>query len=236
VIDTHCHLLPRIDDGPHTEGESLRLARRLRDEGVTTVVCTPHFSERWPTPSLLARERHEELRRALDLVAIELETAVAAEVSVGRALETPLARLRVRAIGGRFSLVELVRETPAEAIRAVCERLAAGRLVPIFAHPERSRAVQADPSLLDDARARGALVQVVAPSLAGRWGDDVWQAAWTLVESGRADLLASDAHHVSASSPQLAAVAALVETRCGADRRHELTVTGPSRLFDAVAA
>jgi len=233
VIDTHCHLLPRIDDGPHTEGESLRLARRLRDEGVTTVVCTPHFSERWPTPSLLARERHQELRRALDIVAIELETMVAAEVSVGRALETPLARLRVRAIGGRFPLVELVRETPADAVRAVCDRLAGARLVPIFAHPERSRAVQLDPSLLDEARARGALVQVVAPSLAGRWGDDVWQTAWNLVESGRADLLASDAHHVSGSSPQLAAVSALVATRCGVERRKELTETGPQRLLEA---
>src|SRR5204863_9019408 len=107
---------------------------------------------------LLARERHQELRRAFDAVSLELETTVAAELSVGRALETPLARLRVRAVGGRFPLVELVRDTPAGAIRAVCDRLAGADLVPIFAHPERSRAVQADPSLLDDARAAGALV------------------------------------------------------------------------------
>ena len=40
-FDTHCHLLPRIDDGPKTENDAVRLARRLRDEGVTTVVCTP---------------------------------------------------------------------------------------------------------------------------------------------------------------------------------------------------
>ena len=236
MIDTHCHLLPRVDDGPRTDAESLRLARRLLEEGVTTVVCTPHFSEQFPTPSLLARERHDELRRELDVLEIELETTLAAEVSVGLALRTPLARLRVRSLAGRFLLVELVGDTPPPAALAVAERLAEAELVPIVAHPERCRAVQLDPTLLDEARAAGALVQVVAPSLAGRWGDSVWNTGWQLVETGRADLLASDAHRVSASSPQFAAVAALVETRCGRERREELTETGPRRLLDAAAA
>jgi protein-tyrosine phosphatase len=236
VIDTHCHLLPRIDDGPRTANDAVRLARRLRDEGITTVVCTPHFSDRWPTPTLIAHERHRELRRALEIVAVDLATTVAAEVSVGRALETPLARLVVRAIGGRFLLVELVRDTPPHAAHAVADRLAASPLVPIFAHPERCRAVQHDPSVLADARARGALVQVVAPSLAGRSGDAVWKTAWTLVETGVADLLASDAHADGARMPAFAAVAALVAARCGDDRREALTETGPRRVLEPATA
>jgi protein-tyrosine phosphatase len=236
VIDTHCHLLPRIDDGPKTATDSVRLARRLRDEGITTVVCTPHFSDRWPTPTLVSRERHDELRRALEVVAVELETIVAAELSVGRALETPFARLRVRAIGGRFPLVELVRDTPPAALDAVVDRLAADGLVPIFAHPERCRAVQLDPSLLDGPRSRGALVQVIAPSLAGRSGDAVWKTAWTLVETGVADLLASDAHADGARMPAFAAVAALVAARCGDERREALTETGPRRVLEPGAA
>jgi protein-tyrosine phosphatase len=236
LIDTHCHLLPRVDDGPRTDAESLRLARRLLEEGVTTVVCTPHFSEQVPTPSLVARERHDELRRELDVLGIELETTLAAEVSVGLALRTPLERLRTRAIAGRYLLVELVSDTPAPAARAVAGRLADAELVPIVAHPERCRAMQLDPTLLDEVREAGALVQVVAPSLAGHWGDEVWRAAWQLVETGRADLLASDAHRVSGSSPQLAAVATLVASRCGRERREELTETGPRRLLEAAAA
>jgi len=236
VIDTHCHLLPRVDDGPRTANDAVRLARRLLDEGFTTVVCTPHFSDRWPTPTLIAHERHRELRRALEIVGVDLVTTVAAEVSVGRALETPLARLAVRAIGGRFLLVELVRDTPPHAVHAVVDRLAAGQLVPIFAHPERCRAVQHDPSLLDEARSREALVQVVAPSLAGRSGDAVWKTGWTLVETGVADLLASDSHADGARMPAFAAVAALVAARCGEDRREALTETGPRRLLELATA
>lgn len=232
MIDTHCHLLSGVDDGPSSDAESLRLARRLADEGVTTVVCTPHFSERFPTPRVVARDRHDRLRRELDAVGIELETILAAEVSVPVALETPLERLSGRAIAGRFVLVELVRNTPAQAALDVCERLAEAALVPVLAHPERCAAVQADPTVLDEARALGAWIQIVAPSLAGRWGSGVWRTGWALVSTGRADLLASDAHRVTASSPQLAAVAALVEERCGRSVREELTQGAPRRLLD----
>jgi protein-tyrosine phosphatase len=96
-------------------------------------------------------------------------------------------------------------------------------------------AIRRQPALLDDLREAGALVQVVAPSLAGSWGDEVWACAWDLVESGRADLLASDAHRVSGSSPQLAAVADLVEVRYGAEAKHELTERTPARLLEAAA-
>jgi protein-tyrosine phosphatase len=231
VIDTHCHLLAGIDDGPRTDAEALRLARRLVADGVTTVVCTPHFSDQFATPVLLARQRHERLRSELALVGIELETHLAAELSVARALNTPPARLRVRSFGGRYVLVELVRDTPRSAAGEVCARLGSLGLVPVLAHPERCTAVQANPELLDEAKAAGALVQVVAPSLSGRFGNDIWASGWHLIESGVADLVASDAHRVSANSPQLAAVAELIEIRCGLERRVELTELTPRRLL-----
>ena len=231
MIDTHCHLLAGVDDGPRTDAESLRLARKLVAEGVTTVLCTPHFSDQFATPVLAARQSHDRLRREFGVVGIELETHLAAELSVPRALNTPPARLRVRSFGGSYLLVELVRNTPRAAVQEVCARLGSLGLVPVLGHPERCAAVQADPGLLDEAKAAGALVQVVAPSLSGRWGDDVWTAAWGLVETGVADLLASDAHRVSANSPQLAAVAELIERRCGVERRLELTELTPRRLL-----
>jgi len=45
LIDTHCHLLPGLDDGPREREESLLLAERLESVGVRRVVCTL-FTER----------------------------------------------------------------------------------------------------------------------------------------------------------------------------------------------
>ena len=235
MIDTHCHLLPAVDDGPRSDPEALRLARSLADDGVTTVVCTPHFSSQFAVPILLARDRHSRLRRELGALGVRLETVLAAEVSVEFALEVPLARLRQRAIGGKFLLVELVRHDDGESPTEIFRRLATAEIVPIFAHPERCRAVQRDPSLLDEVRAAGALVQVVAPSLAGRGGEDIWSTAWTLLERAAVDLLASDAHRASPSGPRLGAVATLIEHRYGREARVELTETGPRRVLGSAA-
>src|SRR4051794_1113306 len=42
-VDLHCHILPGLDDGARTLGETLRFARRLHAEGVLDVACTPHI-------------------------------------------------------------------------------------------------------------------------------------------------------------------------------------------------
>ena len=44
MIDTHCHLLPAVDDGTRDNAEALELARELVNAGVRHVVCTSHFS------------------------------------------------------------------------------------------------------------------------------------------------------------------------------------------------
>lgn len=41
--DFHSHILPAIDDGASTVEESLILLKRLKEQGVETVVATPHF-------------------------------------------------------------------------------------------------------------------------------------------------------------------------------------------------
>ena len=105
VIDTHCHLLPATDDGPQSLRDSLALARRLVDVGVSTVICTPHFSRRFPTDHDLARERTETLRGALLEAELPLRIELAAEVGSaagarGTAGRPPAAPARRRPFAG----------------------------------------------------------------------------------------------------------------------------------------
>ena len=52
MIDLHTHLLPGVDDGSPTAAHSATVLRRMHDEGVRTVACTPHLraSEAWEAP------------------------------------------------------------------------------------------------------------------------------------------------------------------------------------------
>src|SRR5699024_11352598 len=42
MIDIHCHILPGIDDGAKTEADSLAMAHMAVEEGIETIVVTPH--------------------------------------------------------------------------------------------------------------------------------------------------------------------------------------------------
>jgi protein-tyrosine phosphatase len=231
LIDTHCHLLPGLDDGPATDVDAIGLARHLVEQGVETVVCTPHFSRQYRTRWSAAEARLERLRAELATLAIDLETILAAEVSASMAVDAPVEQLVERAIADRYLLVELVRATPAAAIEAIERRLEGIELRPIFAHPERCLAVQQRPEVMSRARARGAVVQIVAPSLGGAWGERVWQSAWQLLESGDADLLGSDAHNAGGTGA-FGAVVPLIERRCGGEAAEALTERNPRRLLD----
>lgn len=43
MIDFHSHILPGVDDGSKDENESLEMLRMLWNQGVRTVIATPHF-------------------------------------------------------------------------------------------------------------------------------------------------------------------------------------------------
>ena len=43
MIDLHTHILPGMDDGAKDTATSLQMLRMERDQGVDTVVLTPHY-------------------------------------------------------------------------------------------------------------------------------------------------------------------------------------------------
>ncbi|HEU0304878.1 MAG TPA: CpsB/CapC family capsule biosynthesis tyrosine phosphatase [Gaiellaceae bacterium] len=233
MIDTHCHLLPKLDDGPANDDAAVGLAVRLVETGVSIVLCTPHYSSMFPTDRGDALSRESALVRTLEAAGVGLELALAAEVSPERAVAAPDEELLGRCIAGSYLLVELLPDTPMVTLATICERLSTLDLLPIFAHPERCRALARSLDALDDARRQGALVQVVARSLLGRWGADIQTLAWRLVDTGRADLLASDAHHRRHGGALLQA-ATLVGDRLGDGVRNELTVRRPGLVLSGV--
>ncbi len=231
MIDSHCHLLPGLDDGPRTDGEAVQMARRLVESGVREIVCTPHFSRRYPTSVPNATARHEKLRRALTTLGVELVTHLAAEIGPELALLVPPPELTSRSLPGGFAIVELVPSTPPQFITDVTQRLAQIGLRPVFAHPERCVAVQKRPGILDEGRRAGGFVQIVGPSLIAQGPSTVTTAAWGLIDSGRADLLASDAHRPYGPRVQLGPLGDLVSQRYGAASLEALTITNPRRLL-----
>lgn len=235
MIDTHCHLLAGLDDGPRSFNDSLRMARRLHETGVELVVCTPHYNARFPTTVARAAAALERLGDALSTLQIPLGLRLAAELDPASAVDATAAEIRNRRLAPRRALVELLPSTTPEQIDGILARLAELELTPVFAHPERCRAVQKQPNLLDGARSDGALIQVVASSLLQTATASVGRNAWAMIEAGRADLVASDAHRPESGRLSLGRVHDEIGRRYGGTASSELLSCAPARLLGVPA-
>ena len=58
MIDIHHHCLPGVDDGPRDWDDAVALCKRAADDGIETIVATPHVMRgRWKNTSPAALER-----------------------------------------------------------------------------------------------------------------------------------------------------------------------------------
>ena len=234
VIDTHCHLLAGLDDGPRSFNDSIRMARRLAETGVELAVCTPHYNARFPTP----------VAAAAVAVRAACRCACHARDPARRCVSPPSstptrqpARLQAKSGAGGSRLASCLssscRRQRRREIERVIARLAELELAPVFAHPERCRAVQKQPGLLDGARSDGALVQVVASSLIPTASGPPPPPGWALLESGRADLVASDAHRPESGRIQLGTLRDEIARRYGAEAAAQLLTERARRVCSA---
>ena len=107
-------------------------------------------------------------------------------------------------------------DDPIAIVTEAATEVEAAGLVPVLAHPERCRAVAADPGVVVPLAERGWLLCLNAPSLVGGHGGAAESAAWALLAAGAISLVASDSHRAS-RPPVLDGAFAVVRDRLGRD-------------------
>ena len=53
MIDIHCHILPGIDDGAKTSGDTLTMLKSAIDEGITTITAVSYTHLTLPTKRIV---------------------------------------------------------------------------------------------------------------------------------------------------------------------------------------
>lgn len=167
MIDLHSHILPDLDDGAPDLDASLAMARRAVEEGIATIVATPHVNSEYdPDPADIQR-RVGNLNRELAGRSIELKVVPGAEVALSRALELTPDDLAQRTIGaGRWLLLESPYQRAVPFMEQAIFELQVAGFKLLLAHPERAPAFQADPDRVGVAVGRGVACAVNATSLA----------------------------------------------------------------------
>lgn len=216
ITDIHAHILPNLDDGPSNLEETTNLLAAFRESGVERIISTthyrhPHFSvarsdlqaayERLTAEGLPELERDES----------PLEFALGAEVRLCPELKTDIRNQSVPTLGNTpYVLVEFPSaEIPKQTLEIVYE-LTILDMYPIMAHPERNRAIQRNPRLLDEMMHSGLCFQLTAGCFIPKSNQQSQslatdKLAWRILEAGRATVIASDAHNTATRPPLLTA-------------------------------
>jgi protein-tyrosine phosphatase len=198
MIDLHTHILPDIDDGSPSLAVSLDLARVAVEDGITTVVATPHSPDstvggRYAVS--LLNERLELLRQALEAEQIPLTLVRGTEITIGPKL---VERLRAGELLPYENTRVLLIECPSHYLNepvhnAIFSLQAAGYRV-LLAHPERLHDVQSDPEVLRPLVERGVMMQLTGAAIAGEQNDQLGRTSHELLKRGLVHVVASDGH------------------------------------------
>jgi len=208
MIDMHCHLLPGIDDGARDLNEALELARYAVDHGITHAVMTPHINPGTFNNSKASITRAvASFRTQLAEHDIALNIAVGAEVRICVELLDMIVLNQIPFLGEldgyRIMLLEFPHSHILPGSDKLVQHLLDQNIRPLIAHPERNKAVHANPDRIAQFVAMGCLLQVTADSVAGRFGKASKRTAAYLLKKGWVYVLATDAHHIKHRPPEL---------------------------------
>lgn len=204
MIDLHSHILAQLDDGPDAPETSLAMAASWVEEGVGTVVATPHVNLRYQVEASTVAEAVRSLNAALAGERIALSVMTGGEIAIERIPRLDDDALRGFALGGADCvLVESPFDSNASYLEEAIFDLQLRGFRVLLAHPERSPLFQQNRDRLRRLVRNGALCSVTSGSMAGRFGSSVREFTVDLFEEGLVHNVASDAHDDARRPPGL---------------------------------
>lgn len=197
MIDIHCHILHKIDDGPERVKESLALISLASENNIEKVILTPHLYSLTSADAFLEKrtERIQELQQQLDMKSNDVEIYAGAELYCTDDIFYENSLRKYTLNNSRYLLVEFpVDNLPEKRFIKYILEISSHGLVPVIAHPERYTYLQKNHELINYVAQLGALFQINSDSLSGYGSKAELKLSMKLLKNEMASFIASDAH------------------------------------------
>jgi protein-tyrosine phosphatase len=257
MIDLHSHILFGIDDGPKAIEESIQMCRIGYQDGIRTIVATPHIQ-----PGIYQNNRSiiltklQQLNNALMKFGVQSsEFVVKNSDSMTQQLNDPMTGFKLLPGAdvhfssdvlqryeegeivtvndqGRYLMVEFAFQgIPYQAEEVLFKLLTKG-ITPIISHPERNMEIAQRPKRYYEMIRMGCLGQVTAMSLTGDFGSGVRRIAEKLLSKRLIHMIASDAHSADGRPPILSAAVKAAEKIVGKEEAQKMVTEYPQAVID----
>lgn len=199
MIDIHSHILPGIDDGAKSEEDSLEMAKEAVKHGITSIIATPHHRNgKFDNECASIMSNVATLNELLVQEDIPLTVLPGQETRINGDMIEDLENAELLPLNEtKYLFVEFPSgHVPRYSAQMLFDIQVAG-YKPIIVHPERNRELIEHPSKLYEFVQKGALTQVTAASVVGKFGKNIQTFSHQLIEANLTHFIASDAHNTT---------------------------------------
>ena len=220
MIDFHTHILPHLDDGAKNTDMAAEMLEALHQQGVKTVIFTPHYYGKRMSPESFIKHRNAMFEHIKAKIPDGLETRLGAEMhftGINMPDSEELCKLAIE--GTSCILVELpfTEAWTGGLLEKLSEFIHDTGYTPIIAHVERYREVQKNPSLVSNLMDMGCLIQVNASAFLDK---RTKKFVFALLNHGLVHCLGTDTHDAEDRAPDYAQAKQALE-RAGFGQKFE---------------
>ncbi|MDQ0154201.1 tyrosine-protein phosphatase [Robertmurraya andreesenii] len=220
MIDIHSHILSGIDDGAKELDDSLDLARMAVQEGIHTIIATPHHKNgRYENAKPVILQRVKELNQVLEQENIPLTVLPGQEPRIYGDIIPDYENGEILTLndGDQYLFIELPSNHVPRYTEQLLFDIQMKGLTPIIVHPERNQELMEQPDTLYQLVKKGALTQITAASVAGFFGKNIKKFSLQLIDANLTHFVSSDAHNISSRSFKMVEALDVIEKKYGVD-------------------
>lgn len=229
MIDSHCHMLPGVDDGAKDEAMALAMIEKSANDGVTHIILTPHFRKFDEGKRLKQIAVFENLKLSVKQKGIPIELYLGKEVYYKDNLLEQTKNLAIDS--SPYVLIEF-STTREQNIEEIIFNLKVSKLKPIVAHVERYPYLKKED--YHQIRLTGGLLQVNAGAIKGFEGFGKRRLVKFLLKNQLVDIVASDAHNLTNRKPNLKNAYKTVSKKYGKAYADLIFFENPKKIIDSI--
>lgn len=235
MIDFHSHILPNIDDGSTSIGETINLIEEASKVGFTGIISTSHYIQGY-----YEFDCHER-KQLLDIVqskmqinnSLNLELYLGSEIYFSSEIIDLIKDKKASTINNtRYLLFELPMNTKPLFVKELVYELIQNGYRPIIAHPERYSYVQDEIKYVRELANLGTLFQANYGSVLGMYGNDAKKTLKKLLKDDLISFLGSDVHRTGQIYPKIPKALKKINKIVSTEKLEKLTTLNAQKVLN----
>lgn len=232
-LDIHSHILPGVDDGPHSDEQSKHMLEIAYQEGFKSIVVTPHYQEGVYSHSIdFLKVKLDELTKYIHDKGLDIQLLLGSEIFYSHGIIDLLNAKRLPTLAeSRYVLIEFIPSADYRYIKNGLNQLQLEGYLPILAHVERYRELKKDLSKVKELVDMGIYLQVNAMSIDGSNGLKDSLFTHKLLRNNCVHFLATDCHSDRTRAPRITKAVNIITKKYGGAYKDKLLIDNPMQIL-----